>query len=184
MLTLALLLLQGLGACTTTTSEPTPAPEPAAPVNGTPVNGEAKAPVKPFTGFPNAVRPEKNPFSVRAAPVTLEAGGSGQAELVFKVPPGTYLYREMAKVQVLEAGPVDIEAADLPPGVMRFDEAFGREREVWEVDAIALLPLTAPPQVGSYTVLVDVSYQGCRGGLCFMPANSQLELTLNVTESK
>ncbi len=139
---------------------------------------------KPFAGFPNAVRPEKNPFSVTAAPVTLEAGGSGQAELVFKVPQGTYLYREMAKVQVLEAGSVDIEAADLPPGVMRFDQAFGREREVWELDAVALLPLTAPTTVGTYTILLDVGYQGCRGGLCFMPANSQLELILNVTESK
>jgi thiol:disulfide interchange protein len=176
MLTPALLLLQGLIACTT--PSPAPAPEPA------PVAPAAEPLGKPFAGFPNAVRPEKNPFSVTAAPVTLVAGGSGQAELVFKVPQGTYLYREMAKVQVLEAGSVDIEAADLPPGVMRFDEAFGREREVWELDAVALLPLTAPTTVGTYTILLDVGYQGCRGGLCFMPANSQLELTLNVTESK
>lgn len=171
MLTLALLVLEGLCACTT----PAPKPAPPTSVQTTPA-------AKPFAGFPSAVRPEKNPFSVSVAPVTLQSGGSGQAELVFKVPNGTYLYREMAKVQVLEAGSVDIEAADLPPGVMRFDEAFGREREVWEFDAIALLPLTAPTQVGSYTILLDVGYQGCRGGLCFMPANSQLELTLNVTE--
>jgi len=107
-----------------------------------------------------------------------------KAELVFKVPAGTYLYREMARVQVLEAGTLEIDAADLPPGVMRFDEAFGREREVWEFDAIAMLPLTAPSQVGSYTVLLDVGYQGCRGGLCFMPVQSELELILNVTESQ
>lgn len=180
MFTPALLLLQALSACNT--PAPEPAPEPAlapapAPSTTAPLS-------KPFAGFPNAVRPEKNPFSVSAAPLTLEAGGSGQAELIFKVPPGTYLYREMAKVQVLEAGPVDIEAADLPPGVVRFDEAFQKDREVWEMDAIAVLPLTAPQQAGTYTILVDAGYQGCRGGLCFMPANTQLELTLNVTESK
>lgn len=169
MLTLALLLLEGLSACTT------PAP---------PTTVETAPAAKPVTGFPSAVRAEKNPFSVVAAPLTLQVGGVGHAELVFKVPTGTYLYREMARVQVLEAGTVDIDAADLPPGVMRFDEAFGREREVWEFDAIVMLPLTAPSQVGSYSILLDVGYQGCRGGLCFMPVHSQLELTLNVTESQ
>jgi hypothetical protein len=173
MLTLALLLLEGLSACTTPTLKPAP-----------PTTVQTEPTAKPVTGFPTAVRPEKNPFSVVAAPLTLQVGGSGHAELVFIVPTGTYLYREMAMVQVLEADAVDIEAADLPPGVMRFDEAFGREREVWEFDAIAMLPLTAPRQVGSYTILLDVGYQGCRGGLCFMPVNSQLELTLNVTESQ
>ena len=169
MLTLALLLLQGLSACTT----------PA-----TPTSVQTAPAAKPVTGRPSAVRSEKNPFSVVVAPLTLQAGGVGQAELVFKVPAGTYLYREMARVQVLEAGTLEIDAADLPPGVMRFDEAFGREREVWEFDAIAMLPLTAPSQVGSYTVLLDVGYQGCRGGLCFMPVQSELELILNVTESQ
>lgn len=167
-------------ACTT----PEPAPTPPAAPSPPQAAGGSPAPSLELPGVPTAVRPEKNPFSVTAAPVTLEAGGSGQAELVFKVPAGTYLYREMASVKVLEAGSVDIEAADLPPGVMRFDEAFGRDREVWEFDAIAALPLTAPAQVGTYAILLDVGYQGCRGGLCFMPANSQVELTLNVTESK
>ncbi|MCB9745331.1 MAG: thioredoxin family protein [Alphaproteobacteria bacterium] len=128
---------------------------------------------------PSAWAGPKNPFSVATEPAVIEAGQTGELRVTFKVPFGTYLYQDMSSVEVLDAGALSLGEPDLAPGVMRFDEAFGVERPIWEMDAVAVIPVKAAP-AGEHEVLVEVRYQGCRDGLCFLPETEQHSLTVSV----
>ncbi|MED5372157.1 MAG: protein-disulfide reductase DsbD N-terminal domain-containing protein [Myxococcota bacterium] len=171
MLFLVFLACGGSGEGSTTAPQPAPVTNP-----GPPPALVASPPVVPV------VPEQKNPFSVVVEPLEMAPGESGAARLVLRVPAGTYLYRDATRIQVLADGEMDMGEADYPPGVMRFDEAFGREREVWELDAVVELPLTAPKSVGTHTVTLAIDYQGCKGGLCFMPQHEEHSVTVQVQE--
>ncbi|MCB9760401.1 MAG: thioredoxin family protein [Alphaproteobacteria bacterium] len=124
----------------------------------------------------------KNPFSVDAVPLTLEAGAAQPLTVTLHVPSGAYLYREMCSVEVVDAGGLTLGEPDLPPGFVRFDEVMGMERELWELDAVVEVPVQAPAEPGAHEVLLSVRYQGCKGGLCYMPQTDTVAVPVTVTK--
>ena len=125
-----------------------------------------------------------NPFSLNPSAPSLAVGQTSALTLTFRVPPGAYLYRDAAEITVVDAGGLGVGAVDLPPGVMKFDEAMGMDREVWDMDATALLPLTGKGSARTALLVLDVTYQGCKANLCLMPTTERLSIDVSVKAPK
>lgn len=127
---------------------------------------------------------ERSPFRVGVAPLELVPQAKGAITLTLYVPPGTVLYRDMTLVEVVDAGGLGLGAPDLPPGILKLDPVLGMEREHWDMDALIELPVTAPAKPGVYRAQLDVSFQGCRGSICFLPQTERVEATVAVVARK
>jgi len=83
--------------------------------------------------------------------------------LRWSMPPGYHLYRER-----LSFSGDGVQAPQLPAGVRKFDENFGREMETYH-DQLAL---TVPVR-GDSPLTLSVGYQGCAdAGLCYPPTTA------------
>mgnify|MGYP003883708185 CR=1 FL=1 len=123
-----------------------------------------------------------NPFRVEVTAPKLAPGASGTAEVRVVVPSGFHVYRDMMWVKVLDAGGLEVGEASFPPGLLRPDPASpGNERELYDMDVIVHLPIKAGEEAGSKVARIEVGYQGCKGGLCYMPATEQHELKVDIT---
>lgn len=122
----------------------------------------------------------ENPFSARAEPLHATAGKDAKLTVIFAVPPGATLYQDTVAVEVIDAGGLTLGAADLPPSFERIDEITGLPRQVYELDAYVEIPVAGHPTPGSYTVQLQVHFQGCKDGICFFPATRQIPVTVTV----
>lgn len=122
----------------------------------------------------------ENPFSARAEPLELTAGQDAVLTVIFAVPPGATLYQDTVAVEVIDAGGLTLGAADLPPSFERIDEITGLPRQVYELDAYVQVPVAAHPTPGTYTVQLQVHFQGCKDGICYFPATRQIPVTVTV----
>jgi thiol:disulfide interchange protein DsbD len=92
----------------------------------------------------------------------------------YDIAPGYYMYREKFR---FEAPPVQLGAAELPPGKLKDDEIFGkvetyRERVEIKLPLIALGSLPA-------TVTLKATSQGCADiGVCYPPQEQTAQLRL------
>jgi DsbC/DsbD-like thiol-disulfide interchange protein len=123
-----------------------------------------------------------NPFRVEVLGTRVAHGAQGRAEVRIIVPAGHHVYRDMMWVKVLDAGGLTLDDADFPPGLMRPDPADpGAERELYDMDVVIHVPITGNVAEGTHTARIQVGYQGCKGGLCFMPATEDHELVVDIT---
>lgn len=92
--------------------------------------------------------------------------------LRFEVAPGYYLYRE--RFEVLPGGPdVVLSPPVYPAGVVKFDETFQKEVEIYH--DVLEVPLAVQSAPGQFTV--KVTHQGCADkGLCYPPQIHQLQV--------
>ncbi len=122
-----------------------------------------------------------NPFRAEVLGTRVKAGEDGRAEVRIIVPEGHHVYRDMMWVKVLDAGGLTLGEADFPPGLMRADPANpGAQRELFDLDVVIHIPVKGVGAAGTFTARVKVGYQGCKGGLCFMPATEEHELTVDI----
>ncbi len=134
-------------------------------------------------GVPHA-EAAANPFRVEVAGVRAVPGKSAKAEVRVVVPEGFHVYRDMLWVKVIDDGGLQMGAASFPPGLMRPDPASpGSERELYDMDVIIHVPLTAPKAAGNHIGRIEVGYQGCKGGLCYMPATEQHDVVVEVAST-
>ena len=132
---------------------------------------------------PSAPAAEEDPFRWEAEPGSVGAGESARLVLRLVVPPGTHVYRDQIEVVVKDAAGFTVGAPDFPPGLKKPDPATGSdERELYDMDVVLHLPVTAPAAGGLAKIVVEVRHQGCRPGLCFPPKVSTLEILARVTE--
>ena len=123
------------------------------------------------------------PFQASAGELTLAPGGQGALTFTISVPPGTLLYRDMIEVRVLDSGDLSAGEPSLPPALKKQDPVLGVEREVYDLDVLIEIPVKAPAGLadGARELLVEATWQGCRGTLCFMPQTATLAAPVTVS---
>jgi len=111
----------------------------------------------------------ENPFRSEIAPAQLSEKGDGELEIVIVVPKGFHLYRDMMHVKALDSKGLVFEQAIYPTGLFMPDPANPASyREHFEETVQLKLPFSAV-KMGSYEPVIELRYQGCKGGLCYKP---------------
>jgi hypothetical protein len=128
-----------------------------------------------------AARAAANPFLLETPDTSLVAGQPGRIVVRIKVPDGHHVYRDMSSVTVVDAGGLQLEEAVFPKGIVKPDPANPEEtREQYESDLVIELPATPGAGPSTHSITVAVAYQGCKGGLCYMPVRETRSLTVVV----
>jgi thiol:disulfide interchange protein DsbD len=122
-------------------------------------------------GPASAQDPAKNPFRVEVTDLTLAPGASGNVTVSVIVPRDHHVYRDMMHVKVLDANGLTVGEPDFPPGRKLPDPANpAQTREMYDLDVLVHVPVTAPSAPGTYDLELEVAYQGCKKTLCWFPA--------------
>lgn len=101
----------------------------------------------------------------------LSAGMADAKTIVvhFKIADGYYLYRERFAFKTTNAA---LGQAEIPPGVIKFDETFQKDVETYHKEVTIRIPVEA-----SGPFVLSVTSQGCADkGLCYPPMESQVGL--------
>jgi thiol:disulfide interchange protein DsbD len=104
------------------------------------------------------------------------AEGPDRVRLVWQIANGYYLYRSRLGVRTTSPR-VGLGPLELPTGVQKTDEYFGRQ-EIYERELVGEISLSraadAPPDV-----FLAVTYQGCaEAGLCYPPIRKTIHVNL------
>jgi len=112
------------------------------------------------------LEPEKAfQFSARAA-------DERHVEVLFRITPGYYMYRERFSVNAQEA---TLGAVPLPAGKVKFDETFQKNVETYRGELRVNVPVDKAPS----SFVLNVVSQGCAdAGLCYPPMTSSAQISL------
>jgi thiol:disulfide interchange protein DsbD len=122
-----------------------------------------------------------NPFRVEVEAPRLTPGAKGVLRVTIVVPPGYHVYRDMMWVKVPASGGLSVGSPSFPPGLQKPDPANpGQNRELYDLNVIVEVPITAPAAAGAHEIELEVGYQGCKGGLCYMPATESVRVPVQV----
>ncbi|MEC8424296.1 MAG: protein-disulfide reductase DsbD domain-containing protein, partial [Myxococcota bacterium] len=136
-------------------------------------------------GLPSSAAAAQNPFRIEVPAARVVPGGADRLEVVVRVPPGHHVYRDMMFVTVLEADGLQIGTPSFPKGFEKPDPANpAAVRELYDLDVFIDIPFTAPVAGGAREVKLEVGYQGCRGGLCFMPVAETVSVRIDVSSRR
>ena len=117
---------------------------------------------------------QKNPFRVEVTDLTLAPGASGNVTVSVIVPREYHVYRDMMHVKVLDAHGLTVQEPSFPPGRKLPDPANpAQTREMFDMDVIIDVPVTAPSKPGTYDLDLEVAYQGCKKTLCWLPVTEE-----------
>ena len=106
----------------------------------------------------------------QAFKVSAQVLDAGHAEVLLRIAPGYYVYRDPFR---FDAEGATLGPADIPAGKVKFDENFQKNVETYRGDLRIRLPLT---QANGAFKLSVVS-QGCAdAGLCYPPMTTRLAL--------
>ena len=109
----------------------------------------------------------------KAFQVSARTLGDTSVEVVFKVAPGYYLYREQLKFTATGAS---LGAPDLPRGKVKYDETFRKDVETYR----DVLRIALPVERADGAFSLVVASQGCAdAGLCYPPQQSAFSVSLN-----
>ena len=96
---------------------------------------------------------------------------AGKVEVLIRIAPGYYLYRERF---AFSAQGVTLGQADIPPGKVKFDQTFAKNVETYRGELRIGIPLLQAPTAPFSLAVVS---QGCAdAGLCYPPMTTQLRL--------
>jgi thiol:disulfide interchange protein DsbD len=86
-----------------------------------------------------------------------------KVELVYKIAPGYYLYRERFKFDSPDA---KLAPPQIPNGLKHYDTALEQQVEIYHDQVVVVLPVTSAGK----TFTIDATHQGCaEKGLCYPP---------------
>jgi len=125
---------------------------------------------------------EPPPFSASVEALTLSPSASGVVSLTIAVPAGSVIYREQVAITVLDPGGLVVGEASLPPAITKLDPYMNVERELYDLDVIVEVPVTAPAAAGEHELLLEARWQGCKTGICFLPQTELLAARVTVAE--
>ena len=119
------------------------------------------------SGEPELLSPD-----VAYVPIVTHASAD-RIELLWRIEPGYYLYRDKSSFTLAGAEPAALGPPELAEGIVQHDEFFG-DVAVWREEARVVLPLSPPAQPGSEAT-VELAWQGCADiGVCFPPERTTL----------
>lgn len=128
-----------------------------------------------------------NLVRVEVSDAEIPAGGTASVEVAFRIPGGFHVYADRVAVEVLDAAGLGAGTPDLPPGLVRPDLLVpGTTREVYEGDAIVLVPVTASAgSEGARELKLRAEFQACTtqpggGGFCFPPVEELLAARVRI----
>jgi thioredoxin:protein disulfide reductase len=114
--------------------------------------------------------PNKNPFRVEVTDLSLAPGASGNVTISVIVPHDYHVYRDMMHVKVLDAHGLTVSEPNFPPGRNLPDPSnTSQMREMYDMDVVVDVAVTAPSKPGTYDLDLEVAYQGCKKTLCWLP---------------
>lgn len=109
----------------------------------------------------------------KAFQVSARSSRPGQAEVLVRIAPGYYLYREPLRISAQGAR---LGAPAIPKGRIKYDENFQKNVETYRNELRIAVPVSAA--AASYTL--EIVSQGCAdAGLCYPPMTSRLTLSAN-----
>ena len=124
----------------------------------------------------------ENPFRVEIMPTMAYEGQQSTVDLVFVVPEGHHLYVDMLSVLPKPDATLQFNTAVFPPGELKLDPANPEQmREIYTKSTKVKIPIQ-PLKFGSYPALIEVRYQGCKEGLCYMPKAEELSTVIVVNK--
>ncbi|MEO7812783.1 MAG: protein-disulfide reductase DsbD N-terminal domain-containing protein [Usitatibacter sp.] len=98
-------------------------------------------------------------------------------ELIYRVAPGYYLYREKFGFEVARPAGAALGKPGFPAGRMKKDPFFG-EVEIYRGETRIRLPVSSPP--GLDKILLRARSQGCADvGVCYRPHVHELVVPMN-----
>ncbi|CAG1771929.1 Thiol:disulfide interchange protein DsbD [uncultured bacterium] len=98
-------------------------------------------------------------------------------QVSWKIAQGYYLYREKVQLELLNATDVKIGQFEIPHGIPKDDEAFGKV-EIFYDELTFDLPLSRMHSAAQ-TIKLKADFQGCaERGVCYPPMTKQLDLAL------
>jgi thiol:disulfide interchange protein DsbD len=104
------------------------------------------------------------------------ADGPDRVRLVWQIANGYYLYRSRLGVRTTSPR-VGLGPLELPSGVQKTDEYFGRQ-EIYERELVGEISLARAPDTPP-DVFLAVTYQGCaQAGLCYPPIHKTIHVNL------
>ena len=108
----------------------------------------------------------------QAFKVTAAWRDAGSVEVLVRIAPGYYLYREPFR---FDADQAQLGPADIPPGKVKFDENFQKNVETYRGD----LRFTLPVSAATAAFRLGIVSQGCAdAGLCYPPMRTEVALGL------
>jgi thiol:disulfide interchange protein DsbD len=141
-------------------------------------------------GAQSAIPEAKDLVRATAAPVTIAAGGRGEARVTLRVREGWHINANPPALDYMIPTVVTLTAGDgirasapvYPPArsqKLSFEES---PLLVYDREAVVTLPLTADAGVaqGPHTVRGKVSFQSCNDELCLAPVSIPFELVVTV----
>ena len=126
---------------------------------------------------------EPPPFSASVEALTLQPSGSGVVNITIAVPIGAVIYREQVAVTVLDADGLTVGEPSLPPALTKLDPYLKVERELYDLDVIVEVPVTAAA-AGEHELLIEARWQGCKGTICYLPQTETLAAKVTVAEAQ
>ncbi len=143
------------------------------------VVGPGALPTSSTADGPGVAHATMNPFRVEVEAPRLSPGEAGVARVTIVVPEGHHVYRDMMWIKPVHDGGLSLGKASFPPGLHKPDPANpGTTRELYDMNVIIEVPVVAPAKAKGQRATVEVGYQGCKGGLCFMPATEKHDITV------
>jgi len=102
----------------------------------------------------------------------------GRIEVLWRIEPGYYLYRDKTRLALDGAGEAVAGEPVFDEGSIQHDEFFG-DVAVWRDETLIVLPLDAPAAPDGDATLT-ISWQGCADiGVCFPPKESVLHVVFD-----
>lgn len=130
----------------------------------------------------NSVAKAENPFRVEILPTTAIVSQEGTIKIVFVVPEEHHLYVDMMSVEAEPSKELNIEKPKFPIGKLKADPANPEQmREIYFETTTVELPIK-PNQFGIYPAKIEVRYQGCKEGLCYMPKTEMIDTSVVVNK--
>ena len=135
-----------------------------------------------FSFMWNSIAQAENPFRVEILPATTFMEQLGVIQVVFIVPEGHHLYVDMLSVQPEPSTDFAFEPAKYPMGKLKADPASPEQmREIYPETTTVTIPLKAKSS-GIHLAKIEVRYQGCKEGLCYMPKSEIIETSVIVNK--
>ena len=123
-----------------------------------------------LSGFVSAKEflPPEKAFIVEATWLT----NTNQIAIEYRPVAGYYIYQESLQYRLfINDQPATPKSIEIPRGVEKFDETFGKKMEIFPKPFEVLLGFIQTPQSG---IRLEIDLQGCAdGGICYPPMTYQ-----------